>query len=62
MSEASMIAAHKAGVAYWRMNHSHDASPEGLAFHARTCGWKGEDAAAWLAGYYGEKKRMEQAK
>jgi len=56
----SMLAAHKAGIAFWRMNRPVDATREALTFHARTCGWKtAAEIEAWLAGYYGEKRRME---
>lgn len=59
MTEQTMVTAHKAGVAYWRNNRPMDATREALASHARTCGWHGEDNESWLAGYYGERKRME---
>jgi hypothetical protein len=58
-TEATMIAAHKAGIAYWRMNRPHSATQDNLASHARSCGWHGEDTTAWLAGYNGERRRME---
>ena len=57
INERTLIAAHKAGVAYWRNNRPHDATADSLAFHARTCGWHGEYAMAWLAGFYGAKSR-----
>jgi hypothetical protein len=57
MDEQTMIAAHKAGRAYWLNNRPHDATLEGLTSVARSCGWHDEAAVAWLAGYYGEKKR-----
>ena len=60
-TEATMIAAHKAGIAYWRNNRPHYATREGLTTHAHTCGWHGEDNAAWLAGYYGERLRSLKA-
>jgi len=56
-SEASMVAAHKAGTAFWRYNRPVDATREHLASVARSCGWHGEDETAWLAGYYGAKAR-----
>jgi hypothetical protein len=56
-TEATMIAAHKAGMAFWRNNKPQDATREGLAWHARTCGWHGDDNDAWLAGFYGAKSR-----
>ena len=57
-TEQSMIEAHKAGRAYWRMNRPHwSVTRDMLRFHARTCGWQGEDNDAWLAGYYGEMAR-----
>ena len=61
-TEATMVAAHKAGAAYWRNNQPLDATRSGLAWHARTCGWYGEDEAAWLAGYYGEQRRQKEGR
>ena len=59
-TESTMIEAHKAGMAYWRQNRPVDATRENLASHARTCGWHGADNKAWLAGYYGAKRRDTQ--
>jgi hypothetical protein len=56
-NEQTMIQAHRAGMAYWRMNRPHDATKEALASHARTCGWHGADNEAWVAGFYGAKRR-----
>jgi hypothetical protein len=56
-AESVMVAAHQAGVAYWRMNRSHDATREALASHARTCGWLNDANDSWLAGYLGAKRR-----
>lgn len=58
-NEASMIAAHKAGVAYWRNNRA-DLSLEQLSSVARSCGWYGEDNAAWVAGYVGARRQEQQ--
>ena len=55
-SEESMIAAHQAGMAYWRRNKP-QASTDKLAFVARSCGWPGELETAWMAGYLGAKQR-----
>lgn len=57
VNEDSMIAAHQAGMAYWRRNKPRDATPDNLASLARSCGWHGEDNAAWLAGFYGARRR-----
>jgi hypothetical protein len=54
-----MVRAHKAGIAYWRMNRPTDATQAQLEFHARTCGWHGEQCEAWLTGFNGERKRSE---
>lgn len=59
IDEAKLVAAHKAGMAYWRNNRPDEASREQLAFHARTCGWRGELNDAWLAGFYGAKSRQD---
>jgi len=62
VTEATMIAAHKAGVAYWRMNQPAEATREALESHARSCGWHGEDNYAWLSGYYSERLRSLHAR
>lgn len=59
-SEKSMIAAHKAGMAYWQRNKPIGATEDSLASLARSCGWRDEDNAAWLAGFYGAKRREMQ--
>jgi hypothetical protein len=56
-TEQTMVAAHRAGMAYWRHNRPVNATRDSLSSHARTCGWHGEDNAAWLAGYYAEMSR-----
>ena len=56
-NEQTMIAAHKAGVAYWQRNKPVHATREDLESLARSCGWRGEDNAAWIAGYYGAQRR-----
>ena len=56
-TEATMVAAHKAGMAYWQRNRPYDSTSESLAQVARSCGWHGDDMVAWLAGYYGAQAR-----
>lgn len=56
-SEATMIAAHKAGVAFWNQNQPYEATPDNLASLAQSCGWRDADAVAWLAGFYGAQQR-----
>lgn len=56
-TEQTMIAAHQAGVAYWKRNKSEGATDDSLALLARSCGWHGEDNTAWLAGYKGAQRR-----
>ena len=56
-TEATMIEAHKAGMAYWQRNKPHQATRDSLASHARSCGWYDENNEAWLAGFYGAAKR-----
>ena len=56
-TEATMIEAHKAGAAYWNRNKPHNATRDALELLARSCGWHGEDNAAWLAGFYGARQR-----
>jgi hypothetical protein len=58
-NEQTMIAAHKAGQAFWRQSQiaGIEAARHTLEWHARTCGWHGKDNEAWIAGYYGEHKR-----
>lgn len=60
-TEATMIAAHKAGMAYWNRNRPWDAKRENLASLARSCGWHGEDCIAWLSGFFGAKRRDAHA-
>jgi hypothetical protein len=52
-----MVMAHRSGTAYWRANRTHDANRADLERLARTLGWHGEDNIAWIAGYYGAKRR-----
>lgn len=56
-AEQTMVAAHQAGMAYWRNNKPDGVSREALASLARSCGWHGDDNDAWLAGYYGAQRR-----
>lgn len=58
ITEQSMIAAHKAGMAYWRNNRPANATRESLQSLARSCGWHGEDNQAWIVGYYGAQHRL----
>lgn len=57
-NEASMIAAHKAGAAYWKRNRP-DINRAQIESLARSCGFHGEDAVAYVAGFIGEKNRSE---
>jgi hypothetical protein len=59
-TEQTMIAAHKAGMAYWNRNKPQDATRENLESLARSCGWHGADNESWLAGFYGAKRRTTQ--
>jgi hypothetical protein len=52
------LAARLAGAAYWRCNRPHEASHENLESLARVCGWRDDEIAAWLDGYY---EAMERA-
>jgi len=56
-TEESMIAAHKAGMAYWQRNKPWEATLPNLRALARSCGWHGDDCDAWVAGFYGAKRR-----
>ncbi len=56
-TEATMIEAHKAGMAYWKRNRATQASYENLASLARSLHWHGADNYAWLAGFYGAMRR-----
>ena len=59
--EERMLAAHRAGRAYWTRNRPADrANVESVA---RSCGW-GDDAellALWMAAYFGERARSWKA-
>ncbi len=61
-NEQTMIAAHQAGMAYWKRNKPMNATWDNLASLARSCGWHGEDNVSWLAGFYGAKSRDQMAK
>ena len=41
ITEASMVAAHQAGMAYWNRNKPYDATPENVKMLARTLGYRG---------------------
>ena len=41
-TEASMVAAHQAGMAYWNRNKPYDATPENVKMLARTLGYRDE--------------------
>jgi hypothetical protein len=51
MSIDLMIRANLAGQAYWQRNKPVDATREGLASLARSCGWHGKHTEAWLRGF-----------
>jgi hypothetical protein len=57
MTEQTMVEAHQAGMAYWKRNQPITTSRYNLESLARSCGWHGEDTAAWVAGFYGAKRR-----
>jgi hypothetical protein len=59
-SEQTMVAAHQAGMAYWKRNKPSDATRESLESLARSCGWHGADCEAWVAGFYGAKRRSAE--
>ncbi len=62
VTEATMIAAYRAGTAYWQRNKAYDATQESLLTLARSCGWNDDNALAWLAGfYYGAKRRERES-
>lgn len=58
ITEETMTAAHKAGMAYWYRNRpSDDVTIAGLISLAQSCGWHSEEAISWAAGYFGAKRR-----
>jgi hypothetical protein len=57
ITEASMVAAHQAGMAYWNRNKPYDATPENIKMLARTLGYHDADNESFCAGFYGAKKR-----
>jgi hypothetical protein len=61
-TEDTMIAAHKAGVAYWKRNKPLQSNLRELRSVARSCGWHGEDCEAWVAGFLGAKRRESDAR
>lgn len=60
-AEATLVAAHKAGQAYWHFHRMLPGMREipvaNLAGVARSCGWHGRDCEAWLAGFHGARNR-----
>lgn len=56
-TEATMVAAHKSGAAYWRNNKPINATRSGIEWLGRSLGWHGDDNVAFVAGFYGAKKR-----
>jgi hypothetical protein len=61
LSESAMVVAHQAGMNYW---NSHRMLPsfrwvtaETMATAARSCGFHGCECEAWLAGFFGARKR-----
>jgi hypothetical protein len=62
-NETTLIEAHKAGCAYWRANRpmGKGVTVNKLASLARSCGWHGADCEAWLAGFFGEKRREQSS-
>jgi len=57
----TLIAAHKAGIAYEKRNRPSVPIAD-LAVVARSTGWHGELCDAWLAGAAGERRRAAGAK
>lgn len=60
-TEESMVAAHKAGLAYWQRNKPRDASRDQLESLARSCGWHGVDCDSFIAGVLGAKRREAES-
>lgn len=56
-TDATLIEAHKAGMAYWVRNMPDGASRVSLEMLARSCGWHEAECEAWVAGYYGARGR-----
>jgi hypothetical protein len=57
VTEDSMIAAHKAGIAYWNRNKPGGASNESIESLARSLGYHDGDMLAFCAGLYGAERR-----
>jgi len=61
-NEQSMLQAHKAGRTYYRSNRPETVDLTTLRTLANSCGWHADDEDAWVAGYMGERKRLNQPK
>jgi hypothetical protein len=61
-TEATLVAAHKNGAAYWTRNRTLAATKDRLSSLARSIGFHGQENEAWLAGYYGAKRRDQNAR
>jgi hypothetical protein len=65
-TEESMVAAHKAGLQYWKRNKPRAADSvtlrENIESLARSCGWHGADCDSFVAGVLGAKRREEESR
>jgi hypothetical protein len=57
VTEATMVAAHASGVTYWKRNRPHAATVEAIESLGRTLGWHEADNVAFVAGFFGAKRR-----
>lgn len=55
-NEERLVAAHQAGIAYWRHNRVRLDKAQCLTV-ARSCGWHNELAESWAAGFFGAERR-----
>jgi hypothetical protein len=60
VAENTMMMSHLAGRHYWKRNRPYDATEEGIASLARSRGWHGGDCYAFVAGFFGEKRRDQR--
>jgi hypothetical protein len=59
ITEDSMVAAHKAGIAYWQRNTPIGATADNIESLARSLGYHEGDMYAFIAGFFGARRRAE---
>lgn len=56
-TEENMVFAHQSGIAYWKRNRPLLATKANIVSLAHTLGYYGEQEIAFVAGFFGAKRR-----